>query len=895
MPVNRFLIALFSMATTLTLSASAPAADPPQALKLEKGDRIGIIGNTLPDRMQHHGWLETAIYAVHPDQELVIRNLGYAGDEVDPDISSGDFANKNKISPVRQRSDNFGSPKEWLTKVQANVVFAFYGYNESFAGAKGLEKFKSNLDGLLKSLASEKFDGKSNPRIVLFSPIAQENLKDPNIIDGTANNKNIKLYADAMAGVARANGAIFVDLFTPSQELYASAARPLTVNGIHPNEDGSKALAQVIARALFPEAGIKMDTAQLNKLREAVLDKSETWFQRYRVLDGYNVYGGRSKLAYNKITNFEVLQREMEMLDVMTANRDKKLWAAAQGKDFKVDDSNTPPAIPVTTNKPGKGPNGTHLFNSGLDSISHMKTPANVKINLFASEEQFPDLISPVQMAFDNKGRLWVATWPTYPHWEPKKPMNDKILIFEDTDGDGKADKVTVFADHLSSPTGFEFYNGGILVAQAPDLWFMKDTNGDDKADVIERVLSGNDSADSHHTANSFSYDPGGAIYFQEGTFMHSQVESPYGPPERSVNGAVWRFEPRTFKSEVYMAYGFANPHGHVFDRWGTDIITDGTGAVPYYGPTATSKMYFPNKHGKAPVIYKQHTRPCPGAEVLSSNVFPPEYQQNYLVANVIFPIQGILRYRLDEEGAGVKGKELEPLVSSDDPNFRPSDVETGPDGAVYFLDWQNPIIGHMQHHLRDPSRDHAHGRIYRVTYEGRPLSKPASIAGAPIETLLENLKSSEDRVRYRTRIELGARDTKEVISAVQKWAAGLDKADKDYDHNMTEALWIYSWHNVVNEDLLNQVLKLKDYHARAAGTRVLCYWRDRVKNPLALLKTLAVDDSPRVRLEAVRACSFFTDPAAQEAALESVNKPQDEWLKYSLEQTLKTLEKVAK
>jgi hypothetical protein len=117
-------------------------------------------------------------------------------------------------------------------------------------------------------------------------------------------------------------------------------------------------------------------------------------------------------------------------------------------------------------------------------------------------------------------------------------------------------------------------------------------------------------------------------MYYQEGTFMHSQVESVWGPVERNVNGAVWRFEPRTGKIEPYLAYNFANPHGHVFDQWGTDIAIDGTGAVPLYGPTATGKVYFPNKHPNPPKVYKQRTRPCPGAEILSSPLFP-EYNGN--------------------------------------------------------------------------------------------------------------------------------------------------------------------------------------------------------------------------------------------------------------------------
>src|SRR5947209_9481462 len=225
-----------------------------------------------------------------------------------------------------------------------------------------------------------------------------------------------------------------------------------------------------------------------------------------------------------------------------------------------------------------------------------MTVAKGMKVNLFASEKEFPELVNPVQMAWDTKGRLWVAVWPTYPHWKPGEPMNDKLIVLEDTDGDGKADKCTVFADHLHCPTGFDFYNGGVLVAQAPDLLFLKDTDGDGKADVRRRVLSGLDSADTHHTANTFTLDPGGALYFQEGTFHHTQVETPYGPPQRCANAGVFRYEPRAQKFEVYVSYGFANPHGHIFDRWGQDFVYDGTGANPYHGALFSGHVDFPHK-----------------------------------------------------------------------------------------------------------------------------------------------------------------------------------------------------------------------------------------------------------------------------------------------------------
>jgi hypothetical protein len=866
----------------------ARAADAGMPFKLDKGDHICYVGNTLPDRMQHFGWLETLIYSRFPGQDLVFRDLGFSGDEVDH----------------RERSMDFGTPDEWLTRTKADVVFAFFGFNESFAGPIGLDPFKAKFDTFVKETLSKNYSGKGNARLVIFSPIAVENLKNPNLPDGVALNKNIKLYADAMAEIAKANNVPFVDLFTASQELYKNAPQPLTINGIHMNEYGDQQLAPAIDKALFGTAPAR-DSAALEKIRQAVNEKNFMFFERYRTLDGYNIYGGRSKEKYKQelltdkpaITNLVVMQREMEVLDVMTANRDKRVQAVAQGKDLTVDDSNTPPFIPVGTNFPGKGPDGTHIYKSGEEVLGLMKVADHMKVNLFADEKMFPELVAPVQMAWDTKGRLWVACWNSYPRWRPKDEMKDKIIILEDTDGDGKADKCTTFIDHLNCPTGFEFYNGGIIMAQAPGIWFAKDTTGGDHANQITRLLEGFDSADSHHTSNSFTFDPGGALYWQEGTFMHSQIETLEGPI-RANNGAVWRFEPRSFKFDHYTSYGFANPHGHVFDNWGTDIVIDGTGAVPHYGPSFSGKLYGLDKRkGGDPTVYKQRTRPCPGAEILSSKAFPDDMQGNFLVPNVI-GFQGIMSYKLAEKGAGLVGTEVQPIVSVDPKvylNFRPSDVEIGPDGAIYFTDWHNAIIGHLQHHLRDPNRDHAHGRVYRITYEGRPLDKAPPIYGQSVPQLLDLLKSPENRVRYRAKIELSAHDVKEVIPEVEKWVAALDKNDPNYSHNLTEGLWMYSWNNVVNEPLLNQVLASSDYHARFAAVRVLCYWQDRIPTAVETFKKFAVDDSPRVRLEAIRACSFSKDPKALDAAMESLAKPDDTYIKYTLDETVRTLENLDK
>jgi putative heme-binding domain-containing protein len=858
---------LFAIVGTAPLAAAEP-------FELREGDSIAIVGNALPERMQHDGYLETLLQRRFAGKNVSLRNLAFNADEV----------------TIRQRSEGFGSPEEWLDKVNASVVFAFFSFNESFGGEAGVAKFESDLANWVKATKGAKFDDKANPRIVLFSPIACEDLNQPALPDGSENNARLPLYVAAIERVAKQENVAFVDLFLPTKEFYARETAPLTINGIHLNPLGNRRVAEAVDVALFGPPAEAVRWESLEPLRQAVLDKNFHWFHRYRTTDGYSSYGGRSYLKFvDDQTNREVMFRELEILDQMTANRDQKIWAAAKGETYEVDDSNTAPFIPVKTNKPGPGPNGEHVFLSGEEAISKMTIGKGLKVQLFADAKKFPELIQPVQMAFDTQGRLFVAVWPSYPHWKPKDELEDKLLILVDENGDGEADRCKTFADGLDNPTGFEFWNGGVLIAQAPDLMFLKDTDGDDVADVRVRVLGGIDSADTHHTATSFLLGPDGALYFQEGVFHRTQIETPTGPV-RNADAGVWRFDPRSYEVIRYANYPFANPHGHAIDRWGQDIVHDGTGAQPYQGGVISGHLEGTAKHNNAPQVYGQRTRPCPGTETLSSQHFPEEFQQNLLVGNVI-GFQGLLRYKIELEGSALKGTELEPIVSSSDPNFRPSDFETGPDGALYFTDWQNPIIGHMQHNLRDPSRDHAHGRVYRVTYEGRPLSQPPAIDREPIETLVALLAHPEDRVRLRTRIELSERDAAEVLSAAHDWLGRQDQNDPEFAHKLLEVLWLHQQRHVFDADVLNRALTSSEPRTRAAATRVLSYWIDEYPEALDRLRELALDEDGLVRLEAVRAATYVDRPEAIEVVVLAQTKPVDPTLKYVMDEALRTLE----
>jgi putative heme-binding domain-containing protein len=245
---------------------------------------------------------------------------------------------------------------------------------------------------------------------------------------------------------------------------------------------------------------------------------------------------------------------------------------------------------------------------------------------------------------------------------------------------------------------------------------------------------------------------------------------------------------------------------------------------------------------------------------------------------------------------AGGNGDEKEipdDLIASTDKNFRPVDPQIGPDGALWFGDWCNALIGHMQYSQRDPSRDHARGRIYRLVYTRRPLVKPVTQEDKSEAELLEQLREYEPRTRYRARRELWDRPTETVKSAVKRWVPQLDPSDAEYDRLRCEALWVLQSHHAVDEALLRSVLASKSPNARAAATHLAADERGFLPAALQLLSQQVRDEHPRVRLEAIRGLSFFPTMAAVDSALAVLDFPMDSWLDYTLEHTLCALEPV--
>ncbi len=807
--------------------ATVPADyQDPLPFKFEKGDTVAILGNGLPDRMQHDGWLETLLQSELRDQQVRFRNMSASGDRPDS----------------FPRSKGATSMTEYLQHVKADVVLAFFGYNESFDGVMKADEYQRKLVAFVNKTRGSKANGRSFPRIVLFSPIAHENIHSDNVPDGKAHNTQLAAYTQATEAAAREAGVAYVDLFHPSLKLFDAASSPLTINGVHLTAEGNRQLAEVIASNLLGHA--VTSSPSMEALRSAVLDKNEHWHNRYRARDGNDVWGGRSTLTFaNDQTNAVVLQHEQTMLDVMTANRDIRVWAVANGKDITVDDSNVPRPVEVVSNIGGGSKSssaekeGTLNYISGEEGIEHIAVASGFEVSLFADEGMFPELVNPVQMQFDTKGRLWAAVWPTYPKWEPLKEMNDALLIVHDDDNNGKADRITEFA-RVQNPLGFEFWNGGVIVTCTPEILFLKDTDGDDVADVRIVMLQGLDSSDTHHAANNLIYGPDGGIYWQSGVFMVHNHEHPWGPSLQAEASAMYRFDPRRHTISFH-ANNSPNPHGISFDYWGYHYATDGTGGRAYQVRPEGSgfKMY---------ELLEKEVRPVTASEVVSSSHFPESMQGDFLICNVI-GFLGIKHYDLqrDAEAGTVWGvpagddltvtitnadgsktkEESRGLLMSGDKNFRPADAIFAPDGSLYFCDWYNVIIGHMQHNVRDPNRDHAHGRIYRVTAVGRPLQEPVAIDGQPIAALLENLKSPVDGIRHRTRIELSERDSAEVIAATKQWVKQFDPNKAEDAHHLLEALWLHQQHNVKSFELLGQLLNSPEPHARIAAGTVKHLW----------------------------------------------------------------------
>ncbi len=482
-------------------------------------------------------------------------------------------------------------------------------------------------------------------------------------------------------------------------------------------------------------------------------------------------------------------------------------------------------------------------------------------INLFAHE---PAVANPVHMNWDKQGRLWVVSSPLYPMIQPGEAETDKVVILEDTDGDGVADKHTVFADNLHIPTAILPVDGGAYIANAIEVLFLKDTDGDDVADESEVVLSGFGTEDTHHLVHTFRLGPEGMVWLNQSIYIHTHLETPYGI-RRLLGGGMWHFRPETQRAEVFMK-GLINPWGHAFDDWGQSFLSDGAGSdgINFVFP----RSVFRTSPGASRVLAGLNAgqpKHC-GLEVLTGRHVPEELQG--VMALPDFRGSRINLFKLSDQGSSYTSTQIDDLVSSKHRAFRPIDIKMGPDGAIYVADWYNPIIQHGEVDFRDPRRDHKHGRIWRITFDDQELVDRPKLPEANDSELIAALNAPEGWTRQQAMVELRSRDPKAMLAA-------LDSADApenvDSELAALRHVWASQALNNLDIEAASKLVSASNHKARAGALRSIYYTAAQNPNAMSLAQEAVSDPHPQVRLWAVSVLSQLDHPDTVKTALRAL------------------------
>ncbi len=921
-PYRLLVVALFSLITAHgSLITAAQAAPAP--FELKDGDRVVFLGDTFIEREQYYGWIELMLTTRFPDRNVTFRNLGWSADTPAGDSRFGLSLLQAGHEPA---DEGWKQLVKQLEEVKPTVVFVGYGMASSFDGEAGLPKFKADYNRLLDTV--EKIS--PGVRFVLLGPNRHMKLGSP-WSDPAQHNEQISLYSKAIKEVATARSTPFIDLqgMPPEMEFVRRSlspgvtSPPTTDDGFHFNNEGYSSVAFTIEALLF---GPNQNPAWMNKpevaepLRAAILRKNEWFFHRSRPANMAYIFGFRKREQGQNAV-------EIPKFDEFIAAEEKRIALLRSLK----------PGVTVPEVK-------THIGNV---TAKHTEQPhpnfevaEGFEVNLYAEN---PLLNKPIQMNFDPQGRLWVASSEVYPQIEPGQEKTDKIIVLEDTNGDGKAEKATVFADGLLLPTGVEPGDGGCYVAQSTELLHFKDTNGDGKADVRRIVLSGFGTEDTHHNLHTLRWGFDGRLYMNQSIYTRTDTETPHGVV-RLKGGGTFRFDPRDEKMEILFR-GWVNAWGHQFDEYGQSFLTDGAGGGGInYGLPGASYVTAPKARRILGSVSPGSYPKFASLEIVRSAQFPDDWQGDMITCD--FRAHRVVRFKISDQGAGYVTKEMPDLLRTTDATFRPIDVKMGPDGALYIADWSNPIIQHGEVDFRDPRRDKEHGRIWRITAKGRPLVKKVDFAKLNNTELLDKLVTPNSYEHERAKRVLVERGADKVLTDLNVWTS------KQTDEKaLLNALWMRQALNLRDyslSKLAKQLAFAKDPHVRAADMRVMGWikrnvyasssdsrtgtdsmnksWRslspteqermlafainprphhdpskiikdeDECDGPTCILIPALTDNNPRVRLEALRALSEYKaaplvdSTQAAVAALTVLNHPMDPFLDYALWLTINEL-----
>ena len=830
---------------------------------LRKDDVVVFLGGTNMLRLQQAGYLEAMLTLEFATQRPKFRDLSWEADTVYRQGSVVERWRRDGFRTVK----GLGNLEDQLKRVGATVVIAQFGQLESLDGPERLDEFIGAYERLVPIFQKQ-------ARIVLLvTPPAFERPLNPLVPRLDQHNDSLRQYSDAIAAIAERHNVGLARLGRSESKPSLRAPGtiiPFTTNGMHIGPMFLKTASYQVA-AKF---GVSLKTRDRSDvLRQAVIEKHRLWYDYWRPANWKLLFGDD---AFRQFTRGDTpFREEWQQLLPLIEKAEGRIWTIADGG---ADPGNNRPKPEILYGSP----------DADIEKELASFTAADgLQVNLFASEEQ--GLTSPLNLRWDPAGRMYVTVTTTYPHVFPGDVPNDKVIVLEDTDHDGTADKSTVFADSLNIPTGIEWGDGGVYIGQNTELLFLKDLDGDLKADTREILLSGFGNGDSHQTINSFVWSPDGELYFGHGDGCESRVETPWGISSL-FNAGFYRLRPRRLQLlpflEGHMCAG--NPWGVGFDAWGQAISVDGAGGVNYLVPglIATTHRRRIRRIGN-PGGY------C-GVGYIDGRHLPESIRDSFVTGD--FKANRVKRFELREHDGGYELDWKEPLLQSKHRNFRPVDVKIGPDGAVYVVDWYNPITCHQDDAYRHPDRDKAHGRIWRISSKASPV-RPPDFSTAPIDVVLDGLKSEEHWTRYHAKRALTNRDSEPIATALDFWVKDLNPKHKKYERHLFEALSAFATIEVIRPELLERLLNASDHRARAFATRLVGRWHDRLSRlrrwkdqnyrPLDLLAKRVKDAHPLVRMEAVVACAAIPSSHSIEVAAQIVDQPMDGWIEYSFNQAV--------
>jgi len=825
---------------------------------LEPGDTVALTGQTDTARSRIDASLETALSLRFATAKPRFRNMAWEGDTV--------FEQWRDIA--------FGTWADQLAAIDASVIVAQFGQMEAIdSKAADISRFIGAYERLLHEFSNQ------TERIVLVSPRPFEKPELGSFPNHVGKNTLVERYVEAIRDLAARRGYLFVDLYQSVKK--GDLTGRLTKNGVHLTPDAHARVATVIARQLGVERREGTGPAGLTVLIETIREKNRLWFDNWRPMNWAFAFGDRTSQPFSRPHGERpALRIELEEFKPLVANAERRIAEITEA-------ITTAKALPDPTapssRKKTATPDAKETRRRVDEQLASFQIADEYEIELFASEAD--GVVNPLHMRWDDSNRLWILCAPTYPHIEPGKRPRDYVLVCEDTDRDGRADRFHRFAEDLFMPQGIEFGNGGVYLAEATELVHLRDTDGDGRADSREVVLSGFGTADSHQMINGLSWGPNGALWFTQGHHVYSHVETPWGISKLHKAG-VWRYRPRTGRLDAFFNLSTAglNCQSVDFDDFGqvfhnSAALSEGFYTVAGMIPTSNPRRYWSLSPPKP-----RNT----GIEIIGTTHLPENLQGTLVFSGYIS--NDVQLRKLVDENSGFATRALPNLMKSTRLDFRPVCTRIGPDGAIYICDWYNPIIGHYQASYRDPRRDKTHGRVWRVTAKDRPLAKPVDLTKLPIPQLLDAQRSPERLVRRNAQRRLFDLPTAKVVESVDTWLAALDRTAPDYERLVLFAVGVLEAHEVVRPKLLSQLLEADDPRVRAYGVRVVGNWASRLDRPLDLLRQSIRDAHPRVRLETVVACSYVDSPHAIEVAAQAVDMPMDRFLDYALKQAVVAL-----